>query len=47
MSRLFESFERLDRRWEDRALEGRSLPTAFVWLLLVVFIGINLRPITL
>jgi hypothetical protein len=33
MSRLFESFEFLDRRWEARVLEGMSLRSVFVWLL--------------
>jgi hypothetical protein len=34
MSRLFESFEYLDRGWDVRALEGQSLRRVFVCLLL-------------
>jgi hypothetical protein len=33
MSRLFESFEYLDRGWDVRALEGQSLRRVFLWLL--------------
>ena len=33
MSRLFESFEFLDRGWDIRALENQSLRSVFLWLL--------------
>jgi hypothetical protein len=38
MSRLFESFEFLDRRWDARVLEGMSLRSVFLCLLLYVVI---------
>jgi hypothetical protein len=38
MSRLFESFEYLDRGWDVRVLENSSLRRLFVWLLLFVFL---------
>jgi hypothetical protein len=38
MSELFESFERLNRRWEDRALDGQSEGKVFVWSLLMIFL---------
>lgn len=38
MSRLFESFETLDRGWDVRALEGQSQGRVFVWLLVMAFI---------
>ncbi len=37
MSRLLESFEFLNRGWDIRFLEGQSLRSAFVWLMLDVF----------
>ena len=37
MSRLFESFEYLDRGWDVRALESQSLRSIFLWLLPLVF----------
>jgi hypothetical protein len=37
MSRLFESFEFLDRGWDIRVLESQSLRSVFLWLLLLVF----------
>lgn len=37
MSRLFESFEYLDRGWDVRVLENQSLRSIFVSLLLLVF----------
>ena len=43
MSRLFESFEYLDRGWDVRALEGQSLRRVFIWLLLfAVLLGADL-----
>jgi hypothetical protein len=36
MSRLFESFESLGRRWDARVLEGMSLRSVFLWLLVSV-----------
>ena len=42
MSRLFESFEYLDRGWDVRALENCSLRRLFVLLLLfVVVLGMD------
>ena len=38
MSRLFESFEFLNRGWDDRALENSSVRTIFLCLLLGLFI---------
>jgi hypothetical protein len=38
MSRLFESFEFLDRGWDVRALESQSLRSMFLWLLPLVFV---------
>ena len=38
MSRLFESFEFLDRGWDVRALESQSLRSLFLLLLLLVFL---------
>jgi hypothetical protein len=38
MSRLFESFEYLDRGWDVRVLESQSLRTIFVSLLILVFL---------
>jgi len=38
MSRLFESFEFLDRGWDVRALESQSLRSIFLWLLPLVFV---------
>lgn len=32
MSRLFESFEFLGRRWDARVLEAMSLRSVFIWL---------------
>ena len=37
MSRLFESFEFLDRGWDVRVLESQSLRSIFLWLLPLVF----------
>jgi len=37
MSRLFESFEFLDRGSDIRALENQSLRSVFLWLLLLLF----------
>jgi hypothetical protein len=37
MSRPFASFEFLNRAWDVRFLETQSLRSAFVWLLLDVF----------
>jgi hypothetical protein len=37
MSRLFESFEFIDRGWDVRALQNQSLRSAFVWVLLDLF----------
>lgn len=37
MSRLFESFEFLDRGWDVRALESQPLRSIFLWLLPQVF----------
>jgi hypothetical protein len=39
MSRLFESFEFLDRGWDVRVLETRSLRSVFLWLLPFVFLA--------
>lgn len=42
MSRLFESFEFLDRGWDVRALETQSLRSMFLWLLpLVSVLGVD------
>jgi hypothetical protein len=38
MSRLFESFEFLDRGWDARVLEAQSLRSVFLWLLAIVFL---------
>jgi hypothetical protein len=38
MSRLFESFEFLDRGWDIRALESQSLRSVFLWLLPLLFL---------
>ncbi|MGA9977681.1 MAG: hypothetical protein WBQ08_03405 [Candidatus Sulfotelmatobacter sp.] len=38
MSRLFESFEYLDRGWDVRMLENCSLRRLFVWLMLLAFV---------
>ena len=38
MSRLFESFEYLDRGWDVRVLENQSVRSIFVWLLLLAFV---------
>jgi hypothetical protein len=38
MSRLFESFEFLDRGWDVRALENQSLRSVFLWLLPLMFV---------
>jgi len=38
MSRLFESFEFLDRGWDIRALENQSLRSVFLWLLPPLFL---------
>ena len=38
MSRLFESFEFLDRGWDVRVLEGQSLRKIFLWLLPLLFV---------
>jgi len=38
MSRLFESFEYLDRGWDVRVLENCSLRRLFVWLLLLTLV---------
>lgn len=38
MSRLFESFEYLDRGWDVRVLETCSLRRLFAWLILLVFV---------
>ena len=38
MSRLFESFEFLDRGWDIRVLENQSLRSIFVWLLISLFL---------
>jgi len=38
MSRLFESFEYLDRGWDVRVLENCSLRSVFVWLLMLTFL---------
>lgn len=38
MSRLFESFEFLDRGWDVRALESQSLRSMFLWLLPLMFV---------
>ena len=38
MSRLFESFEFLDRGWDVRALENQCLRSMFVWLLPLMFV---------
>jgi hypothetical protein len=37
VSRLFASFEFMDRGWDVRALENQSLRSVFVWLLLDLF----------
>jgi hypothetical protein len=37
MSRLFESFEFIDRGWDVRVLENKSLRSVFIWLLLDLF----------
>jgi hypothetical protein len=42
MSRLFESFEFLDRRWESRVRESMSRRSIFSWLLLsVLLLGVE------
>jgi hypothetical protein len=38
MSRLFESFEFLDRGWDVRALENQSLRSVFMYLLSMMFV---------
>ena len=38
MSRLFESFEFLDRGWDIRVLESQSLQSIFLWLLALLFV---------
>jgi hypothetical protein len=38
MSRLFESFDYLDRGWDVRMLESQSLRSVFVWLLILTFV---------
>jgi hypothetical protein len=38
MSRLFESFEYLDRGWDVRVLENSSLRSVFLWLLILAFV---------
>jgi hypothetical protein len=38
MSRLFESFEFLDRGWDIRTLENLSLRSVFLWLLPLLFL---------
>jgi len=38
MSRLFESFEFLDRGWDVRALENQSIRSVFLWLLPLLFL---------
>jgi hypothetical protein len=38
MSRLFESFEYLDRGWDVRVLESQSLRSIFIWLLILTFV---------
>jgi hypothetical protein len=38
MSRLFESFELLDQRWDARALKYQSVRTVFLWLLPLLFL---------
>ena len=38
MSRLFESFEFLDRGWDVRVLESQSPRSIFLWLLPVIFL---------
>jgi hypothetical protein len=38
MSRPFESFEFLNRGWDIRLLEGRSLRSVFLFLLLDLFV---------
>jgi hypothetical protein len=38
MSRLFESFEFLDRGWDVRILENQSLRSVFLWLLPLIFL---------
>jgi hypothetical protein len=38
MSRLFESFEFLDRGWDIRVLENQPLRSVFLWLLLLLFL---------
>lgn len=35
---LFESFETLNRRWDDRVLEHQSVRKVFVWLLTSLFL---------
>ena len=37
MSRMFESFEFLDRGWDVRVLESQPLRSIFLWLLPLVF----------
>jgi hypothetical protein len=37
MSRPFESFEFLNRGWDVRVLEGQSLRSLFVWVLVASF----------
>jgi hypothetical protein len=38
MSRFSESFEYLDRGWDIRVLEGLSLRSVFLWLILLLFL---------
>ena len=38
VSRLFESFEFLDRGWDIRVLENQSLRSVFLWLLPLLFL---------
>jgi len=38
MSRLFESFEYLDRGWDVRMLERQSLRSVFVWIVILAFV---------
>ena len=42
MSRLFESFEFLDRSWDVRVLENQSLRSVFLWLIpLLLLLGVD------
>jgi hypothetical protein len=38
MSRIFESFEFLDKGWDIRALENQSVRSVFLWLLPLLFV---------